>query len=98
MTAPRDPTAATRQKRARARGRTLTVILRSPDAIAALGAAAAVLGGVRPAIECALLDWARARGVPAGEPEPEPAPGGGVRRPRGGERPGGAASAPDVGK
>jgi hypothetical protein len=84
---------ADRMRASRARGRPIAITLRDPEAIAALARAAAVSGGIRHGIEAALIAWI------AGQPEPVPAPVAPViRRPRGAERPGGAASAPGAGQ
>lgn len=87
-------TPAQRQQKRRSRGASVSCVLIDPEAIRALRLAQAVHGGIPAALVAALRAWAAAQ--PAAAP-PEPAPDT-ARRPRGGDRPGGAASAPDAGK
>lgn len=71
----------------------MSCVVTDPEAIAALRLARAAYGSTGAALSAVLRDWLDGEG-PGRVPAPEPA----ERRPRGHDRPGGAASAPDSGK
>lgn len=89
MTRPLTP--AERQKRRRSRGVAVSAVLVDPEAITALRLARAAYGATGRALEAVLRDWLDGEG-PGRVPAPGPDT---ARRPRGHDRPGGAASAPD---